>query len=190
MTNRLTNRDDILGAFAVEPVMDRATLERYIRDYPEQAAALIDLAHERDVIAQAHDVALTAQDEALINAAWLKHASIVPAAANNTLRSLTVDKQRELASALTVPRQVITVFRDGKILLDSVPRKFLQRFARTLGEPFDDLMVSLTAPRLAIAKSFKADDKPQETGQVTFEQVLIEAGVDPDTRARLLDDVT
>lgn len=190
MTKRLTNRDDILSAFAVEPVMDRATLERYIRDYPEHADALIDLAHECDVIAQTQDAALTAEDEALINAAWRKHASVVPAATGNALGSLTVDKQRELASALTVPRQVITAFRDGKILLESVPRKFLQRFAQILGETFDDLVASLTAPRLATAKSFKADDKPKETGQVTFEQVLIEAGVDPDTRARLLDDVT
>jgi len=190
MTKRPTNRYDILGVFSVEPVMDRATLERYIQAYPEHAAALIDLAHERDVIAQAQDVALTAQDEVLINAAWLKHASIVPAETSTALRRLTVDKQRELASALTVPRQVITAFRDGKILLESVPRKFLQRFAKILGETSYDLMVSLTAPPPTTAKSFKADDKPEETGQVTFEQVLIEAGVDPDTRARLLDDVT
>lgn len=189
MTKRLTNRDDILGAFSVEPVMDRTTLERYLRDYPEQATALIDLAHEYDVIAHAQDAPLTAQDEALIHAAWLKHASIVPAATVDALRSLTVDKQRQVASALTVPRQVITAFRDRKVLLKSVPRKFLQRFAQLLGETLDDFMTSLAAPRLATAKSFKADDKPQETAQVTFEQLLIDAGVDPDTRARLLDDV-
>lgn len=189
MTKRLTTRDDILWAFAVEPVMDRVTLERYIQEYPEEAAALIDLAHERDILAHAPQSELTADDEALINAAWHKHASIVPVASADALASLTVEKQRGLALSLSVPRQVITAFRDGKILLSSVPRKFLQRFADALGETLDDLMASMSAPRLAAAKSFKADDKPHDAGQVTFEQVLIEAGVDAETRARLLDNV-
>jgi hypothetical protein len=189
MTKRMTNREDILQAFAVEPVMDRATLERYILAYPDEAAALIDLAHERAVIAHARDSELTADDNALINAAWLRHVSIVPVVSSEVLKNLTVEKQRALAAALSVPRQVITAFRDGKILLSSVPRKFLKRFAEFLGTTLDDLIASLSIPRLAAAKSFKADNKPQDTGQVTFEQVLTEAGVDPEIRTQLLDDL-
>lgn len=189
MTKRLTTTEDILDAFAIEPIADRQTLERYIKDYPEQVAALVDLAHQRDLIAHSENSELTVDDDALIDVAWQKHAAIVHVASVDPLTTLTVEKQREVASSLLVPRQVITAFRDGKILLSSVPQKFLGSFAEALSTTFDELIASLSVPRLAAAKSYKADGKPQETGQVTFEQVLIEAGVDTEARARLLDDV-
>jgi hypothetical protein len=189
MTKRLTTREDILEAFAIEPSADRQTLERYIREYPEQAAALVDLAQQIDFIANSESTELRVEDEALIDAAWKKHAAVMRSAPVDPLKNLAVEKQREVAHSLSVPRQVITAFRDGKIILSSVPQKFLRSFAEALSTTFDDLVASLSAPRLAAAKSFKADDKPQESDQVTFEQVLIEAGVDPDARARLLADV-
>ena len=37
------SRQDVLDAFAVEPHTGRATLERYLRDYPELATELLDL---------------------------------------------------------------------------------------------------------------------------------------------------
>lgn len=34
--------EEVLMAFAVEPVNDPATLERYLRKYPEHSEALVD----------------------------------------------------------------------------------------------------------------------------------------------------
>jgi hypothetical protein len=38
--------EEVLLAFAVEPVRDRATLERYLELYPRFAEDLVDLSHE------------------------------------------------------------------------------------------------------------------------------------------------
>ena len=40
------SREDVLDAFAVEPNHERNTLERYLRDYPQYAAELVDLSRE------------------------------------------------------------------------------------------------------------------------------------------------
>ena len=43
---RPTDREAILYAFAVEANHDRNTLERYLKEYPELTADLIDLTSE------------------------------------------------------------------------------------------------------------------------------------------------
>jgi hypothetical protein len=189
MTKRPVTRDDILGAFSVEPSHDREILERYLRDYPEQASSLVDLAQQIDLIANSENTELSTEDNALINAAWKRHAVAVQPTSVDILNTLTVDRQREVARSLSIPRQVITAFRDGKILLSSVPKAFLRKFAEALGSTLEDLTASLSVPRLTMAKSYKADDKPFDSGQVTLEQVLIDAGVDVETRSQILDDV-
>lgn len=47
----MPDRDHILYAFAIEPTHDRATLERYLRLYPDAAEDLIDLSLELRLMA-------------------------------------------------------------------------------------------------------------------------------------------
>lgn len=37
------SRKDVLNMFAVEPVLDRATFDRYVKDYPQHERALLRL---------------------------------------------------------------------------------------------------------------------------------------------------
>ncbi len=189
MTNRLTTRDDILGAFSVEPSNDRRTLERYLREYPEHSSALIDLAQQIDLISNSESSELDAEDDALINAAWTKHELAFRPASVDLLSSLSVEKQREIARSLLIPRQVMTALRDGRILFSSIPKTFLRKFAEALSSTLEDLTSALSGPRLAVAKSYKADEKPADTGQISLEQALIDAGVDAETRGQILDEV-
>ena len=188
MTNKQTARDDILGAFSVEPSHDRETLERYLREYPEHTSALVDLAQQIDLICNSKSTELDAEDDALINAAWKKHELAFRHASADLLSSLTVEKQREVARSLLMPRQVMTALRDGRILFSSIPKTFLRKFADALGSTLEDLTASLSGPRLAVAKSYKADEKPADAGQISLEQALIDAGVDAETRGQILDD--
>lgn len=69
----LSDREDVLNAFAVEGAPGRATLERYLRLYPEHAIDLIDLARELSHDDRDDDKApLSAEDAALIDAAWAR----------------------------------------------------------------------------------------------------------------------
>jgi hypothetical protein len=179
--------EDVLDAFAVEPTPGRDTLERYLRRYPQFANELIDLSHELHRELPTETAPETAEDQARIEAAWRQHRVAGPQAVSDPFAVLSTEELRALAKSLDVPRQVITAFRDGKVILSSVPRRFLAQLAAALNRSLDILLPALpTAPALTSTRSHKSDVKPSDREPVTFERVLIEAGVPEDKRARLL----
>lgn len=180
------SRESVLDAFAVESEPGRSTLERYLRLYPEYAGELIDLSCELSREASDDTAPLSAADQALIDAAWSRHAAAIPAATVDPFAALTVEDWRTVARGLDVPRQVVTALRERRVLLLSIPRRFLQRFAEATRSTLAQLEASWGLGQLAGARSYKAHGKPTASEQVTFEQVLIDAGVPADKRARLL----
>jgi hypothetical protein len=185
-TDARPSRESVLDAFAVESEPGRSTLERYLGLYPEYAGALIDLSRELSRQACDDTAPLSAADQALIDAVWSRHATAIPAATADPFAALTVEDWRAVARGLDVPRQVVTALRERRVLLLSIPRRFLQRFAEATRSTLAQLEASWGPGQLAGARSYKADGKPTAGEQVTFEQVLIDAGVPADRRALLL----
>jgi hypothetical protein len=183
--------EDVLGAFSVEPHPDRETLAGYIRRYPQFAEPLIDLARELHRELASRPGHHTAEDEAQIDAAWRRHVDALnPRAQADLFAALSTQELRNLSKALDVPRQVITAFREHRVILDSVPRHFLERLAAAVHQPLERLAASLvSAAQPALARSYKSDAKPTAGEHVTFERLLIDSGVPDDKRARLLADV-
>ena len=177
----------MLDAFAVESEPDRSTLERYLRLYPEYAGELVDLSRELSREVCDDTAPLSAADQALIDAAWSQHAAALPAAAADPFAALTVDDWRAVARRLDVPRQVVTALRERRISLVSIPRRFLQQVCRGGREA-----PSRSWNRPGGRPSWPARAATRRTAsrrvgeQVTFEQVLIDAGVPAEKRARLL----
>lgn len=181
------SRETVLDAFAVENEADRSTLERYLRLYPEYSGELIDLSRELSREACDDAASLSAADQALLDAAWSQHAAAMPAMTSDPFAALTVDDWRAVAKRLDVPRQVATALRERRVLLVSIPRRFLAMLAEAVRSSVVQLESSLGPPQLAVvARSYKADTKPSVGEQVSFEQVLIDAGVPAEKRARLL----
>lgn len=180
------SRESVLDAFAVESEPGRSTLERYLRLYPEYAAELVELSRELSRESSEDGAPLSPTDRALIEAAWSQHAKAVPAAAADPFAALTVDDWRTVARILEVPRQVVTALRERRISLVSIPRRFLAMLADAMCSSVAQLESSWNPAQLAGARSYKADAKPSVGQQVTFEQVLIDAGVPAEKRARLL----
>lgn len=179
------SREAVLDAFAVESELGRSTLERYLRQYPEYAGELIDLSRELSREAYEDAASLSAADQALIDAAWSQHAKAAPAAAD-PFAALMVDDWRAVAQRLDVPRQVVTALRERRVSLVSIPRRFLTMLAEAMRSSVAQLESSWDSAHLVVARSYKADSKPAAGEQVTFEQVLIDAGVPAEKRARLL----
>jgi hypothetical protein len=182
------SREDVLYTFAVGSNSGR-DLEQYLRDYPQYAAELIDLSHElsRDVCED--EMPLSDEDLALIDKAWLQHVAAVPQEIMDPFATLSVAEQRELAQRLDVPRQVIMVFREHRVEPTSVPAPFLERLAAALNstvEILKDTFALQSEPDLA--RSYKADDRPEVRKSVTFEQILIDANVPSEKRALLMAD--
>lgn len=181
--------DEVLDAFAVEPDTGRATLERYLRDYPEYAEDLVDLASElsREVVVK--EGPLSTEDQALIHAAWKKHVKAAPKPVVEPFSVWSAMEVRKVAASLEVPRQVLTAFRERAVLAASVPKPFMERLASALESSFDRLTAYLEAPGgLSLARSYKADSKPKTAPLVTFKQLLIDAGVPAEKRKELMAD--
>jgi hypothetical protein len=179
--------EEVLDAFAVEQEHGRETLEGYVRRFPQFAAELVDLSREllRDVSIDTSP--LSESEEAQINAAWRVHVAARPPAAVDPFASIDVAMSRHIAKTLGVPRQVITAFRERRVNVASVPRRFLRRIADSIGSTFDELAAGLALPLAPRpARSYRSDDKPTVQKQISFEQVLIDAGVSEDERAALM----
>lgn len=181
------SREEVLDAFAVEPARDRTTLERYLRNFPQYTAELAELSRELSRVIDEDESPLTAHDEALIESAWQNHVSVEKRSEKDPLAALSVPQLREVAHTLHVPRQVITAFRERRVKLESVPRPFLAAFAGALSCSVDLLLSGLSAPSVpALARSYKADVKPSAGAEISFEQLLIDAGVPETKRNELL----
>lgn len=180
------SRESVLDAFAVENDPGRSTLERYLGVYPEYAGELIDLSRELSREVFDDTAPLSDADQALIDAAWLQHSKAVPGATADPFAALTVDDWRTVAQRLDLPRQVVTSLRERRISLASIPRRFLAMLAEAMRSSVAQLESSWGSAQLVGGRSYKADDKPTAGEQVTFEEVLIDAGVPADKRARLL----
>ncbi len=184
--NPQPSQEDVLYAFAVGSNSGR-DLEQYLRDYPQYAAELIDLSHElsRDVCED--EMPLSDKDLALIDKAWLQHVAASPQESMDPFATLSVAEQRDLAQHLDVPRQVIMAFREHRVEPASVPRPFLKRLATALNCTVEILKNAFALPSEPdLARSYKADGRPNAHTQVNFEQILIDAGVSPDKRALLM----
>lgn len=182
-------RDDVLDAFAVEPRPDRETLELYLRAYPDYARDLIDLSRELNRGSCEDEAPLSMEDQALIDAAWRRHA-MAAKAITDPFVALSAAELREVARRLNVPRQVVTAFRERRVLLSTVPRRFLARLAEAVNSSLDHLETLWLqgGPAPALARSYKADTKLAAVERVSFERVLIEAGVPEEKRRELMAD--
>jgi hypothetical protein len=180
--------EDILDAFALEEHHAKPTLDRYLTAYPQFAGELIDLS--RELLRADAPVAteLASGDAARIDAAWIRHAAARPAQVVNPFAALSPTRSREIAAELGVPRQVLTSFRERRILPGSAPQAFVRRIAAALAVSADAFRSWLASPPDALVRSYRADGQPAVATQVTFERVLIDAGVPEPDRTRLLAD--
>ena len=184
-----SDRDEVLDAFLLENDHGRATLERYLQTYPQYAGALIDLSREAARLEAADDTPLTSVEQSRIDAAWITHKAAAPMAASDPLSEMTPEQSITIARTLVVPRQVVTCFRERKVDPASIPSTFLKRFADAVEISLERAQTLLAMPpQRSLARSFKADGKPGRTEKVSFEEILIDAGLSETECATLLTD--
>lgn len=180
--------DQVLESFAMEPDADGQTLLRYLRDYPEYAKQLIDLSQEIFRFGILDETPLSVEDKVRIDTACSRIQSGLSNATVDPFVALSVSKLREIAQTLDVPRQVITAFRERTVIVASVPKYFLTRFAGLLGNSFQEFLATLALPPQQLVRNYKADGKPTQAIQVTFEQLLRDAGLSEEKIKSLLTD--
>jgi hypothetical protein len=187
-SNTSPQRQDILEAFSLEPKIDKETLERYLKKYPQFAEYLVDLSFEITRTTIEDSEPLSEQDEEDIEMAWQHHRERIAAKVIHPFADLTIDKVRQIAVSLDVPRSVVSAFRERKVIVDSVPKAFLIRFASAVNQTVENFVVFLRqgSNHPVAVRSYKSDVKPREQEQLTFEQLLIQANVSQEKRKKLL----
>ncbi|MBB6146971.1 hypothetical protein HNQ77_004956 [Silvibacterium bohemicum] len=172
-------REEVLDAFSVEKKADPETLEHYIRTYPEFAEDLIDLSWQLNSLTTQEEEHLTSMDTAKIETAWSIYRSSSASPKSDPFAALSATDLRSAAFNLGVPRQVLSAFREHRVLLSTVPKRFLLRLATTLNTSVETILSLSSASSLNLepSRAYKADSKPKVAEQVSFVRLLTDAGV-------------
>lgn len=172
----------VLDAFAAEPQHDRATLERYLRDYPEHGSALAGLSFELNRT-DLEEGDLDEQDQLAIAKAWSDRVAVRSERLVNPLSTLDVSERRDVAKKLGVKMQVLILFRQGGILIDSVPAWFQDKFAGLLRIPN---IRGMEVAALAGVQSYKSSVPPKPPPPISFEEALRQSGATEEEIAALM----
>lgn len=178
MTGKHTglSEEEVLLAFAVEPIHNRKTLEHYLGEYPEHANALVDCSIELMVDATRGDeVALTS--EAVVDQAWQIFQATVGQPAGGSIISpftaLNPTDFKSLARKLDINNLLLVRLRDRAINVATIPQRFIQALATELGATVETVMAYLrNPPAMVSGHSFKSDMKPAVTEQISFEKAV------------------
>lgn len=183
--------EDILMRFAMEPARDRATLERYLQDYPAHTDDLVSLSMDlRLQEAKAH--ATAAIDETTVEAAWQRYRSGFAHTTTDIIKDpfAAVDQSKLVAlrKKLGVPSAVIHGLRSCMVDPVTIPETFLRELADQLGESLQKLGAYLSGPPQRHGQlAYKAEDAPKlSDAKISFEQLLLDSRVSDEKRERLL----
>lgn len=183
-------REDILLAFSVEPTHDKATIERYLRLYPQYAEDFIDLLGElRSPPMLRNDVV---EDESAVQRAWnALTAAPLPnhdaASIANPFASFAGPTFVALAEGLRIRRSILIALRDRLVNASSIPAPFLNRLARATQFPAEKLRGYLDLPAVVPASaSYKANEKPVAPAKIDFEKLLDDSNISADEKRDIL----
>lgn len=178
--------EDVLEAFMLDAAEEGA-LVRYLGDYPQYRAQLLDLAHEMARPVPDELPPLDQPCREAVARGWEKLSAGWPAGERNLFAELAPADYGRVARELSVPRQLLAAIREGRVIASTIPRRFMGELARALRGTVDELVSSIGAgPQLA--RSYKSEQRPAKNEPVSFEQALIEARVPEGERERLLAD--
>lgn len=127
------DKEAVLDAFSAEPVHDRNTLGRYVREYPDLAKELIDIAAELRFSSEVGETGGGVTRDPKLNTAWENFLSAGPKPVEDLFAQFKGPAFVKLSAQLGIPRSILTAVRDRLIVPSSIPSGFIRRFAEASG---------------------------------------------------------
>ncbi len=195
-SNSQLSEQDVLFAFSDEENQDTATLEFYLKQYPEYREALVAFSIELLVspIKGVAEETNIVSDEITQNA-WSKFQSLLSpsdpvligsSVVVNPLAKLDQEGFISVAKSLDVSRTFLSRFRDGTILAATIPIKFVDKISSVVEVGSDTLFAAFQAPpTISSGASFKSDKKPVAEVQMTFDEAIESSGLSEDQKEQL-----
>ena len=187
---------DVLFSFSEEENRDAATLEIYLKQYPEYREALVALSVELMVspVDETVQEANVVSEESIGNV-WSKFQSLLNPSDPVSIRSSSVENPLakldqksfiSLAKSLGVSRAFLARLRDGTIVMATIPAKFIDSVSGALEIGADSLRSALQAPpTISTQARFKSDNKPTAEAQITFDEAIESSGLSEDQKEQM-----
>lgn len=184
-----TDKESVLMAFSMEPSHGRETLERYIKEYPQHATALIDCSIDLFHEPYAEDVSVTAMSDSAVDKAWQRFQRAVHQPATdvaNPFAKLNFAAFKALARSLDVSNLFLMRLRDRAINAATIPVRFVEKLASELGFPAQAVRAYLQGPPgMVSGHAFRSGVKPSVGEQITFDQAVVISQLTPEQQAKL-----
>jgi len=179
-----------LTDFAIDLAIDRCTSR--MRE-EEAAPSVAELENVSPAVSRAlsrfqnylHSVQTTAVSDSVIKTL---HAVSQSHEAVNPFAHLSRDQYRGVAKNLDVNTVFLSKFRDRQVVPKSIPVAFQRRLAAEVDVPIEILIAHLSAPQGAPhGQLYKADKKPSNQPQQSFEEAVRGSGLDQEQQKALLE---
>ena len=179
------DEESVLMAFSMEPSHGRETLERYVREYPQHATALIDCSIDLLYEVPESDVPAIEVPDSAVDKAWQRFERAVQqtdAEVANPFTKLNTSSFKSLARSLDVSNLFLMRVRDRAIL----PAQFVEKLASELGVTVQTVNVYLQGPPgMVSGHAFRSSVKPGVGEQITFDQAVATSQLSPEQQATL-----
>jgi hypothetical protein len=208
ITRATTRLDDALFAFAqAGAIPDAEALEKLVRQYPDHAETLTEMAielaldalsdeSEEEVSTVSRGTTSPAVAEAMshfhnrlyaVKIAERSAKTRADAPLLNPFAALDRSQLRSLGERLNVNTVFVLKLRDRLIEAETIPENFRKTIAEELKAPFD-IVSAHFAGRAVVASSahYKADGKPEAGRKQPFEEAVKNSGLSDDQQAFLL----
>lgn len=183
------DEESVLLAFSMEPSHGRETLERYVREYPQHATALIDCSIDLRPELPAEDVPAIMVPHSAVDKAWQRFEQAVqqPAAeVANPFAKLNTSGFKALARSLDVSNLFLMRVRDRAINAATIPARFVEKLASELGATAQAVGAYLQSPPgMLSGHAFRSSVKPSVGEQITFDQAIATSQLTPEQQATL-----
>lgn len=183
------DEESVLMAFSMEASHGRETLERYIREYPQHATALIDCSIDLLHEPPAADVSATEVPDSAVDQAWQRFERAVQqpdTEVANPFAKLNTSSFKSLARSLDVSNLFLMRVRDRAIRAATIPSRFVEKLASELGATVQAVGAYLQGPPgMASGHAFRSSVKPSVGEQITFDQAVATSQLTPEQQATL-----
>lgn len=184
------DEESVLMAFSMEASHGRETLERYIREYPQHATALIDCSIDLLHEPPAADVSATEVPDSAVDQAWQRFERAVQqpdTEVANPFAKLNTSSFKSLARSLDVSNLFLMRVRDRAILAATIPARFVEKLASELGATVQAVGAYLQGPpgMMVSRQAFRSSVKPSVGEQITFDQAVTTSQLTPEQQATL-----
>lgn len=183
------DEESVLMAFSMEPNYGRETLERYIREYPQHATALIDCSMDLLNEPPVGDVPAIEVADSAVEKAWQRFERAVQQPDTevvNPFAKLNTSSFKSLARSLDVSNLFLMRVRDRAIRAATIPARFVEKLASELGATAQTLRAYLQGPPgMVSGHAFRSSVKPSVGEQITFDQAIETSQLTPEQQATL-----